>query len=156
MGTRVAASLGVVFAVCVPCLAQEPTATRPPLRPDNAGDQPHRVTITADDSGDGTRRFSVVVAPKVKGEYCEVEQGYLTVKDGDKLVCACFVRAEKFPAGPGFTFTVAAAYLDRSRFGFTVLTAPPAERKKLPSAAGWVGYEFTLKDFVQPRKKQEE
>jgi hypothetical protein len=92
----------------------------------------------------------VVVSPKAKGEYCEVEQGHLSVRAGDALVCACPVRAEKFPGGPGFTFTVAAGYLDRSRFGFTVATATPAEREKLPSAAGWVAYEFPLKEFADP------
>jgi hypothetical protein len=135
MGTRLTSTFGLLIVASCHSLAQEPSVTRPPLHPNNAGDQPHRVTVTAADPGDGTRRFSVVVAPKVKGEYCEVEQGDLTVRDGDKLVCACFVRAEASPAGQGFTFA-AAAYLDRSRFGFTVWTAPPAERKKLPSAAG--------------------
>jgi hypothetical protein len=63
------------------------------------------------------------------------------------------VAAEKFPGGQGFRFTVAAAYLVRSSFGFTIATADAAERKKLPSAAGWVGYEFTLKDFADPPGK---
>src|SRR5689334_9102018 len=101
MNTRVASAACLLAAVCGPSVAQQPSGTQPPLHPSNAGDP-----------GDGGRRFSVVVSPKVKGEYCEVEQGHLSVRDGDKLVCACRVQADTFPGGRGFTFTVAAAYLD--------------------------------------------
>lgn len=153
MGTRLAPAFGLLIAVWCPSPGQQPSGTRPPLHPRTAGDQPHHLTITAADPGDGGRRFSVVATPKVRGEYCVVEQGHLTVRDGDKVVCACPVQAETATGGRGFTFTVAAAYLDRSRFAFTVATADPAERKKLPSTAGWVGYEFTLKDFADPPKQ---
>jgi len=152
MRAPLAAAFWVLFAACGQLLAQGTAETRPPRHPRHAGDQPHRIVVTAEDDGHGGRRFLVIVSPRKPGTRADVEEGYLTVRDGEKLVCACQVQAGKLAGGKGFTFTVAAAYLERSRFGFTVATASPAERKKLPSAAGWVGYEFVLKDYAQPPK----
>jgi hypothetical protein len=152
--TREAEVMARLFALVLGALgigaASALGTSTPPvlLTSKNLGDQPHRLTIGATADEDGVR-FRVRVASKdPKAPAPEVDGGYLTVYDGDRLVCACLTGTVRDEAAVTFDLTVAPAYLAKSRFRFGVATATPAERKTMPAGAGWVTYQFTLKDFA--------
>lgn len=141
------------WAFCLPLvlasrtLTPTPSQSGPALDPENAREQPHRLSITTTEEA-GMKRFEVVVLSKGRRGLPEIASGYLRLRDGEKPVCGCELKAGPRGAGVGFTFTVAVDYLEHSRFSFSVATVGARERKKLPSGARWAEYDFTLKELV--------
>jgi hypothetical protein len=138
----------MLLVVCCQSVADTSSEPRPPLNRKNFRDQPHLFEITADDSGENLKRFYVGIKAKDPKVPLEVGSGYLTIQDGNSFVCGCEVKGEPNEGAVWFQFDVAPAYLEKSRFSFTVATATAEERKKLPDGGGWANYLFTLKDFV--------
>ena len=157
-----------------PKVAPTPAMDPPPdqLSPKNIGDQPHRLTIVANDNlvarggyvlppEKRGRVFSIVVRAKNR-EPLEGE-GNLSVFDGERLVCRCPVLARSEPRGilcptgvpedvlePRivFEFEVSRAHVEKSVFSFWVAkVAGEKERFGLPQE-GWAKYEFALKNFL--------
>ncbi len=142
-------SVGIAaLVVCCHAIAQPPSQSRPPrlLNHRNIGEQPHHLIINAAPRRDGSYRFTVIV--RAKDLPLEGGSGYLTIQDGDKLVCECQLKAEADKSSVQFEFDVASPYIVKSRFSLLIYTADAEERKKLTSVGGWTSYQFTLKDFV--------
>lgn len=134
--------------------------SRPPqiLNRKNAGDAPHQLAIGSNDIGDGNLRFTVAIRAKDPKLPLEVIWGHLTVYDGERFICECRVHEQSDKERVLFEFLVAPACLEKSRFSFSAATVNAAERKKLPTGAGWTNYQFTLRDFNgadQERKASE-
>jgi len=138
------------LVLCCHALAQTPNASRPPLflNPKNVSEQPYHFTINAAERPSGSYRFTVNIRAKDKKFPLESGSGYLTIQDGDKLICGCSLKSDSDKSGLWFEFDVAAAYTVKSRFSLLIYSTNAEERKKLSSASGWTSYEFTLKDFV--------
>jgi hypothetical protein len=148
----------LIFGALLICGTTVRALSRPPvhLTPKNIDDQPHKLAVTANDSGlattalgeKGTRVFRVSVATKDPKVPLEIEGGYLHLLDGARVVCRCAIRGRQDKAEIVFEFEVATAYLEKSSFGFSVANSTLEERKKLPAGGGWVGYEVNLKNFA--------
>jgi len=137
----------VILVVCRESVADN-SGTRPPLNPKNASDQPHRIDISAHDWGENLKQFYVIIRARDPKIPLEVASGYLTICEGNKFVSGCEVKPDPDKGAIRFQFRVAPAYLDKSKFSFTVATATAHDRKQLPSGGGWAIYEFALKDFM--------
>jgi hypothetical protein len=123
--------------------------SKPPRRltPNNLPSQRHRIAISADDGGGG-KRFHVTISAKNPKTLLEVEWGYLSVCEGERLVCGCRIHAQQTESKVVFEFVVAPTVLEKSRFSFSAATATAEERKKMPAGAGWENYEFLLQTFA--------
>ena len=125
------------------------------LTPETVGKQAHTIHIEVADRGD-QKAVTVTVGQKDPKVPLEVDQAFLSVRDGDKQIVGCFVRPEAVREAVRFEFFVAPTHLAKSRFTFLAATATPGQRKDLPSGGGWTNYTVMLRDFARPPEARPE